>query len=63
MTLPETRHARNNGLHVAYQLVGDGPVDVVLTFDKRGTTAAERAGLRVPLHLNSSSRPGAGPVG
>ncbi|HEX3189953.1 MAG TPA: alpha/beta hydrolase, partial [Streptosporangiaceae bacterium] len=30
MTLPETRYARNNGLHVAYQLVGDGPVDIVL---------------------------------
>lgn len=30
MTLPETRYARNNGLHVAYQLVGDGPLDVVL---------------------------------
>jgi len=30
MTLPETRYARNNGLHVAYQLVGNGPVDVVL---------------------------------
>ena len=30
MTFPETRYARNNGLHVAYQLVGDGPVDVVL---------------------------------
>jgi pimeloyl-ACP methyl ester carboxylesterase len=30
MTLPETRYARNDGLHVAYQLVGDGPVDVVL---------------------------------
>jgi len=30
MTLPETRYARNNGLHVAYQLVGHGPVDVVL---------------------------------
>jgi class 3 adenylate cyclase len=30
VTLPETRYARNNGLHVAYQLVGDGPVDVVL---------------------------------
>jgi hypothetical protein len=28
--LPETRYASNNGLHVAYQLVGDGPVDVVL---------------------------------
>jgi pimeloyl-ACP methyl ester carboxylesterase len=30
VTLPETRYARNNGLHVAYQLVGDGPVDIVL---------------------------------
>jgi pimeloyl-ACP methyl ester carboxylesterase len=30
VTLPETRYARNNGLYVAYQLVGDGPVDVVL---------------------------------
>lgn len=30
MTLPETRYAENGGLHVAYQLVGDGPVDLVL---------------------------------
>ena len=30
MTLPETRYAKNNGLHVAYQLVGDGPIDAVL---------------------------------
>ena len=30
VTLPETRYAKNNGLHVAYQLVGDGPIDVVL---------------------------------
>ena len=30
MTLPETRYAKNNGLHVAYQLVGDGPMDIVL---------------------------------
>jgi class 3 adenylate cyclase len=30
VTLPETRYARNNGLHVAYQRVGDGPVDIVL---------------------------------
>jgi hypothetical protein len=28
--LPETRYATNNGLHVAYQLTGDGSVDVVL---------------------------------
>jgi len=30
VTLPETRYAKNNGLHVAYQLVGDGPIDVVM---------------------------------
>ena len=30
MALPETRYAANGGLHIAYQLVGDGPVDVVL---------------------------------
>jgi hypothetical protein len=30
VALPETRYAENGGLHVAYQLVGDGPVDVVL---------------------------------
>ena len=30
VTLPETRYAKNNGLHVAYQLVGDGPMDIVL---------------------------------
>lgn len=30
MPLPETRYAMNNGLHVAYQLTGDGPMDVVL---------------------------------
>jgi pimeloyl-ACP methyl ester carboxylesterase len=30
VALPETRYARNGDLHIAYQLVGDGPVDVVL---------------------------------
>jgi class 3 adenylate cyclase len=28
--LPETRYARNGDLHIAYQLIGDGAVDVVL---------------------------------
>ncbi len=28
--VPETRYAMNGGLHIAYQLAGDGPVDVVL---------------------------------
>jgi class 3 adenylate cyclase len=27
---PETRYARSSGLHIAYQVVGDGPRDVVL---------------------------------
>jgi class 3 adenylate cyclase len=30
VALPETRYAEKDGLYVAYQLVGDGPVDVVL---------------------------------
>lgn len=29
MTAPETRYARSGDLHLAYQVVGDGPVDVV----------------------------------
>lgn len=28
--LPETRYAMNGGLHIAFQLTGDGPVNVVL---------------------------------
>jgi class 3 adenylate cyclase len=28
--LPETRYAKNGDLHIAYQLIGDGAVDVVL---------------------------------
>ena len=27
--LPETRYARSGDIHVAYQVVGDGPVDLV----------------------------------
>ena len=30
MKRPETRYAPTEGGHVAYQVVGDGPVDVVL---------------------------------
>src|SRR5919201_2787541 len=26
---PETRYANNGGLHIAYQVVGDGPFDLV----------------------------------
>ena len=29
MTAPETRYARSGDIHVAYQVVGEGPVDVV----------------------------------
>ena len=28
--LPETRYARAGGTHIAYQVLGDGPVDIVL---------------------------------
>jgi hypothetical protein len=27
---PQTRYARNGGFHLAYQTVGDGPVDLVV---------------------------------
>src|SRR5438067_6371092 len=27
---PKTRYAKNAGVHIAYQVVGDGPMDVVL---------------------------------
>jgi class 3 adenylate cyclase len=30
VALPETRYAANNGLYVAYQQAGDGPVDIVM---------------------------------
>ena len=30
MKLPETRYAKSGDLHIAYQVVGEGPPDVVL---------------------------------
>ena len=27
---PETRYAKSGGLHIAYQVVGDGPIDLVV---------------------------------
>src|SRR5271166_4608059 len=27
--VPETRYARSGNLHIAYQVIGDGPVDLV----------------------------------
>src|SRR5947209_5199132 len=29
MTAPETRYARSGDVHIAYQVIGDGPVDIV----------------------------------
>jgi len=29
MTPPETRYAKSGGVHIAYQVVGDGPIDLV----------------------------------
>ena len=29
MDVPETRYAKRDGVHIAYQVVGDGPVDIV----------------------------------
>lgn len=28
--MPQTRYARSGDLHIAYQVMGDGPLDVVL---------------------------------
>jgi pimeloyl-ACP methyl ester carboxylesterase len=28
--VPETRYAKSDGLHIAYQIYGDGPIDIVL---------------------------------
>ena len=50
MPLPETRYAMNNGLHVAYQLTGDGPMDVVLLtqwFSSSRAPAASPASIAV----------------
>src|SRR6516165_3602531 len=30
MTIPETRYAKSGDVHLAYQIVGDGPRDLVL---------------------------------
>ena len=27
---PETRYARNGDVHIAYQVSGDGPIDVIM---------------------------------
>jgi pimeloyl-ACP methyl ester carboxylesterase len=29
MTIPETRYAESGGVHIAYQVFGDGPIDIV----------------------------------
>ena len=28
--VPETRYARSGDVHIAYQVIGDGPIDLVL---------------------------------
>ena len=33
MSDPETRYARSGDVSIAYQVVGDGPVDLVWQFD------------------------------
>ena len=29
MKMPETRYAKSGGLNIAYQVVGDGPIDLL----------------------------------
>jgi hypothetical protein len=36
VTVPETRYAKSGGLNIAYQVVGDGPLDLVYVPKERG---------------------------
>lgn len=47
---PETRYARNGDLSIAYQLFGDGPTDLVVTF---GFVSHARSSGRIPGRQNS----------
>jgi len=38
-TVPETKYARSGSLHIAYQVIGGGSLDLVLRFEDRGTHA------------------------
>ena len=33
MDIPEIRFAKSGDVHIAYQVIGDGPVDLVFIFD------------------------------
>ena len=33
MPVPQTQYARSGGVHIAYQVIGDGPRDIVLVLD------------------------------
>ena len=32
MTRPDTRYAKSGDVHIAYQVVGEGPIDLVLVY-------------------------------
>ena len=44
---PETRYAKSDGVNVAYQVVGDGPFDLVLA---PGSVSHVEVGWNVPSH-------------
>jgi hypothetical protein len=48
---PETRYARSGDVNVAYQVVGDGPLDVVVVFGfVSNVESVWRSGLRAVDH-------------
>ena len=68
---PQTRYARSGDVHIAYQVVGDGPIDLVLCragsrtrvrLGESGVRAAFRAA-RVLLAPDPLRQAGHGPVG
>lgn len=42
LVLPETRCARSGGLNIAYQVVGEGPIDILIV---PGAIFSSRTGL------------------
>ena len=40
---PETRYANSGGVHIAYQTLGDGPIDLVFTMGCSASVARRAA--------------------
>ena len=49
MTAPTTRYALNGDVHIAYQVIGSGPVDLVFVMDTTGSMREELEDLQANL--------------